>query len=530
MCLVMGCGGGKDAGDKSPSPAEEPTGDRPAAVGEDIVASPSRLKFRKLSELSSALSHTNRERRKATLSALNNVGLGDAPTLHAFLHRTRSVPTADLKAVLRSAGAAVPDRHGRFKAGAVDTNLDWLEALLKVDPERLNPGLLRALDQCVMSVALIRALAATRHHDAPVSLIRYGFRHDGAFRDECGKQIRDMGIHAVPGLLRSRALKDPQAFKMVRYAKYQMDRMDFNRADRCLKKAPPDLRAEILHAYGESRDPTAVSAVLSETDSDVDKVRQAARWAILRYVSGRRPRVKMRKLKLAGGRETERARLLYLTYRQLATHALAARLAKETHSGGTPLDEAKRSLIREHEPRYLAEKLFARFDRRRQLARRKEVQAALEMGKKGKLKGALSSFDKILASTPDHPSRDEMSPHYYTSGVRLMQAGRLREAYLHLAKAIHLSPTAKFVNDARARCLLAESLMDKEMPALHREWKLRRALELSPTLEDARLDLKRVHSQQRQRLFIAGGVGGGVVLSLLLGIVLLWRRFSSSTP
>ena len=238
----------------------------------------------------------------------------------------------------------------------------------------------------------------------------------------------------------------------------------------------------------------------------------------------------MRKLKLAGGRETEKARLLYLTYRQLATHALAARLAKETHSGGTPLDEAKRSLIREHEPRYLAEKLFARFDRRRQLARRKEVQAALEMGKKGKLKGALSSFDKILASTPDHPSRDEMSPHYYTSGVRLMQAGRLREAYLHLAKAIHLSPTAKFVNDARARCLLAESLMDKEMPALHREWKLRRALELSPTLEDARLDLKRVHSQQRQRLFIAGGMGGGVVLSLLLGIVLLWRRFSSSTP
>ena len=520
-CVLLCCG---DGDSRPSSPADE----QASAVSEDVISSPSRLRYKAWSELAKALSASRGERRQDTVRHLLGVGRGDAPMLHAFLHQTTPIPSADLKAVLRSTGAAVPDRHGRFAAKATPKEVDWLDALLKLDADRLSPGLRKALDHCVLSVALIRALAATRHHDASVSLIRFGFRHRGAFRDECGKQIRGMGTYAVPGLLRARALKDPQAFKMVRYAKYQMDRMDFNRAERCLRKAPPDLRAEILHAYGESRDPTAVAAVLKQTDAEESKVRQAARWAILRYVSGRRPRVVMRKLKLAGGRETEKARLLYLTYRQLATHALANRLAKETTHGSESIAETKRALIREHEPRYLAEKLFSRFDRRRQRARRKDVQAALALGKKGDLKRALASFNKILASTPDHPSRDEMSPHYYTSGVRLMQAGRLREAYLHLSKAIHLTPGAKFVNDARARCLLAESLMDRDMPALHREWKLGRAVELSPTLADARLALNRVHNKQRQRLFLAGGMGGGMVLSLLLGLALLWRRFSST--
>ena len=524
-CVLLCCG---DGGGTTTSSADSPATERPGTVSEDIIASPSRLHYKTLSELAKALSASRGQRRQDAVRHLMGAGRGDAPALHAFLHQTTTVPSADIKAVLRSTGVAVPDLHGRFQAKAPTKQVDWLDALLKLDADRLSPGLRRALDQCVLSVALIRALAGTRHQDAPVSIIRFGFRHHGAFRDECGRQIRSMGTYAVPGLLRARDLKDPLAFKMVRYAKYQMDRMDFNRAERCLRKAPPDLRAEILHAYGESRDPTAVAAVLEQTDADDSKVRLAARWAILRYVSGRRPRVVMRKLKLAGGRETDKARLLYLTYRQLATHALANRLAKETTRGSESIAETKRALINEHEPRYLAEKLFSRFDRRRQRARRKDVQAALEMGKKGDLKRALVSFDKILASTPDHPSREEMSPHYYTSGVRLMQAGRLREAYLHLSKAIHLTPAARFVNDARARCLLAESLMDRDMPALHREWKLGRAVELSPTLTDARLALKRVHNKQRQRIFIAGGMGGGVVLSLLLGLALLWRRFAST--
>ncbi len=520
--LVLGCGdsGKGAAGTKDPRPDTE--------VADDIVKAPTRVGYKTRPALAKALSHTRGDGRKAAIKALLSAGRGDAPSLHNFLHATTPVPPSDLKSVLRKVGAQVPDRHGRFKSGGKVEKVDWLEALLEVDTERLNPKLLAALNHSVISVALIRALAASRHHDAPVSLTRFGFRHNGAFRDECGRQIRSMGIHAVPGLVRARALKDPQAFKMVRYAKYQMDRMDFNRADRALRKASPDLRAEILHAYGETRDPLAVSAVLKETDSDVNKVRQAARWAILRYVSGRRPRVKKRKLKLAGGRETERARLLYLTYRQLATHALAGRLAKETARSGEALKEVKRSYIREHEPRYLAEKLFARFDRRRERARRKEVRTALALGKKGDLKKALVAFDKILAATPDHPSRDEMSPHYYSSGVRLMKAGRVRRAYLLLSKAVLLSPGAKFADDAKARCLLAEALMDPGMPPLHREWKLRRALDLAPGLKDASLALKGLHSRQRQKIFIAGGMGGGVVLCLLLGLTLLWRRFSST--
>ena len=474
------------------------------------------------------MGHAQGVRRKLALRKLMTAGRGDAPQLHRWLHGPTDVPAPDIKSVLRELGVAVPTRQGRFNGKAKHADRDWLDGLLGLDPKRLSPALRAALDQSLLSVALLRALAATRHQDASMSLTRFGFRHAGAFRDECGKQIRAMGIHAVPGLLRARALKDPQAFKMVRYAKYQLDRMDFNRAQRCLRKAPPRLRAEILHAYGEVRDPSAVSAVVEQTDSADDRVRHAARWAILRFVSGRPPLAVKRKLKLAGGRETQRARSLYLTYRQLATHALARRLVKELATKSKSPDELKKQLMSENEPRYLAEKLFAHFDRRRQRARHQEIASALELARKGDLKQALTAFDGILAANPQHPGRREMAPFYYQSGLSALEAGRLRKAHLLLSKAMHLDPRASFRKAARARCLLVEVYLDRNLPELQRQWKLQQALALAPDLRDARLALDRVHKKQQQRLFMAGGVGGGAALCLLLGLALVWRRFGPS--
>jgi hypothetical protein len=471
------------------------------------------------------------ERRKLARRLLSATG-EDAGQLHEWLHRATGVPAMDYKAVLRMIGASVPNRAGRFpseepsrgaKAPSA-TEVDWLEALLELDPAKLR-GLRRAHSEATLSVALMRALVKTRHPEAAISILRFGYRHASAFRDESGTQLRALGPYAVPGLLRAIAIRDPEAHKMTRYASYQLDRIDCARPDRALKQGDPELRAEILHAYGEVRTPTAVSAVLSYTDDSSEKVRRAARWAMLRYVSGRPPKAVKRKLKLPGGRETDRARALYLTYRQLAAFALVQRLAEELCGAreGREVEAQRKALAEELEPRYLAERLFKHNDERREQVQRDELARAMAASKTGSLDQAIRRFDRILAAHPFHPERAAMAPFYFRKGRELLASGKLAEAESLLTKAIHLDPEAGFVREARARRALAEALSDRRMTS-ESEWKLRAALKLQPGLEQARIALRAYERRQQHRLWLAGGVGGGVAMVLLLGVVWVRRR------
>ena len=448
----------------------------------------------------------------------------DAPTLHGWLHREVKTPVADMKNLLRAVGAAVPDSNGRFDKPGRIKDLDWLDALLRYDPAKLSPALRAALTECRLMAALIRATAATAHPDASISLVRFGYRHKGAFRDECGRQIRAMGVAAVPGLVRTRNLKDELGFKMVRYATYQMDRMNWTRPGRVLKLAGPDLQAELLHAYGEVRDTAAVNAVLEHADAREENVRRAARWATLRYVSGRPPRAMKRKLKLVGGRETERARSLYYTYQQLATHALATSLAKAlSKRRGRPVDELRKELLSGVEPRHLAESLFAELDREQAHRRTRQLRDAVALARGGELEDALARFDMILAASPFHPGRAEMAPHYHQRGKELFEKGKMRQATLYLTKAIHLAPSGDLVVKARAMRLVAEAILSPAgSPA--RETRLRQALALVPGQQRATWELDRLHSRYRSRLTMAGGVGGALALALVFGITLALRR------
>jgi len=405
--------------------------------------------------------------RKATIARLLRAGPADAPKLHEWLHRRSRWSPGDYKNILRRIGAQVPDRHGRFPDNPTgEKEVDWLEELLALDPARLSPGLRDAYPDALLTVVLMRALAATGHPDASVSLLRFAYRHNSAFKDECGRQIRAMGVRAVPGLLRARALRDPLAYKMVRYAAYQLDRIDCVRPDRALKQADPDLRAEILHAYGEVRDPGSVRAVLRYTDAVSSRVRRAARWAMLRYVSGRPPDAVKRKLKLPGGKQTTQARSIYLTYRQLATHALVDRLAQELHKDEhRPVEELQRSLRDEVEPRRLAERLFALLDSRRTQSHQAALAAALKQARDGELAQAIKEFDRQLAVDPYHPRRQELAGFYYRRGRQLLENGRPRQALALLTKSLHLAPRGDFASDARRRRVEAERALAGPGPA-----------------------------------------------------------------
>lgn len=486
----------------------------------DLAAKPSHFSRIPIQQLHKAILAGDRQ----TIDLMLDASAADAPLLHEYLHRTTEVTPADYRALLRMIGALVPDRNGRFTSDVKDPDLDWYKELSSLKPSTLSARLRLAYNESLLSVLLIRSLAATRHPDASISLLRFAYRHRGAFRDECGRYIRAMRVYAVPGLLRARALKDPLAYKMVRYAAYQLDRIDYARPDRVMKQAPTDLQVDILHAYGEVRDPAAVSTVLTHTASPSDRVRQAARWAMLRYVSGRAPKVLKRKWKLAGGRESENARALYLTYRQLARHSLVRKLTEEL-SRKTPGRSAGEinQRLKESETRYLAEQLFAILDRKRQKAVERRFLQGLEAARHEQLSRAIETFKGVLSEEPYHPRRDLMASAYYLSGKQLLEKGDHADSARMLTQAIHLCPSCPFVADAKARRSLAEARM--EQASSHQSmWNIRAALKRAPGLPQAKEALVRLRQAQNRRFSLAAGAGGGFVVMLLIGLVRLRRR------
>jgi tetratricopeptide (TPR) repeat protein len=509
------------------SPANPKASPPPSLDGSRLLLRGASKAVLDVEKLRSELGSKDPARRREAAGQFLQSAREDAPQLHDLLHRTTRVSPLEYRAVLKLIGAQLPDQKGRFKTGSADESEgpDWLEALLGVDKEKLRPFLRTAYEETLLSVVLLRALASTKHQDAAVSILRFAYRHRGAFRDECGRQIRAMGPFAVPGLLRIRALKDPEVYKMVRYAAYQLDRLDCARPDRALKQADLDLQAEILHSYGEVRDPSAVGVILSLVDSPNEKVRLASRWAILRYVSGRPPKAVKRKLKLAGGKTTDQARALYLTYRELAAHALVASLA-ELQTGkneGKVFDQARKQLADEDEPRFVAEKLFAEHDKKRVHERIQGFDEALALSRRGKLDEAIQTLDKILAADPYHPSRHEMAPLYLKKGMEVEKAGKLEEAVALYTKSIHLSPTGARSKEARIRRALVEALLDGGMKR-ESQFQLKRALAAGESLGRARALLLEVEKKQSHRVLVVLVLALGATLTALVGLTFLRRR------
>lgn len=525
--LLVGCAGGGEeetAQDpaQSPPPASSAAPASAAAAAE--VSSTGALGKLTLAELRQQAASSDPKVRRALARTLRKARADDAHRLHQWLHREVEIAPVDFKNVLLHLGAAVPDSNGRFGKPARVADLDWLEALTSLDRDAIAAGLRPAAVDALLTVALIRALANTDHPEAALSLVRFGYRHGGAFRDECGRQVRTMGVHAVPGLVRAKAIKDPQAYKMVRYAAYQLDRMNLTRPLLAVKRADPNLLVDLLHAYGEVRESAAVDVVLTFCDHDNLQVRRAARWAMLRYVSGRPPRAKKRKLKLTGGRRTERERTLYWTYRQLATRALSTALAEiKVPGGGEHREEVRRRLVDEVEPRTMAERLFAHQEKQRAQRRTLSYQKALALAKKGKLDTALGRFDEFLTDDPFMEQRAEMAAYYFRRGTQLQDQGGQAAGARLMVKALHLNPRAAFAREARARLLVAEALAS-DATLSEKRWKLQRALHLAPELKPAQQALAGFEGKRKQRVFIAGGVGGGTLLFLALGLTLVWRR------
>ncbi|MFO0577852.1 MAG: hypothetical protein U1A78_27915 [Polyangia bacterium] len=411
---------------------------------------------------------------------------------------------------------------------------DWLSGLAQLDlehdellaelPPELTPQLVSIRGEVLLRVALLRAVAGAGKagvREAIHTLFQFAFVRDGLFRDECGRSIRSMGSHAVPGLIRIYNDRTRANAKMRRYASYQLDRMDRLRPSKAISSAPDELvRADIIHAYGEVLALDAVEAVLDQVAAKSHRVRREARWAWLRYVDGPPPPpAPKRKRKLPGGKEEAEEKEDYLNYREMATLTLQHKLQELTGQAPDAALSAKQ----------MTDQLFALHDREEEQLFQQLFDSAKAHERAGRIQQAVDEFGWILANQPDHPRRAEMADVFRRHGERMAQEGEERgdwdlagRGIGWLRQALALRPDLPGANKIRARIHLLDGKQAQRRGGDGRE-DFAQALHEDPSLTEAQQALQATAPQPGQKrlgLFVLLGVG----LLVLLVAALLWRR------
>jgi tetratricopeptide (TPR) repeat protein len=377
--------------------------------------------------------------------------------------------------------------------------------------------------EAIETVAMIRALAATKRLDAVDPIFKLAFENDGVFRDECGRVIRSMDSYAVPALVRlmhTPSTREKPFAKQKRYSSYQLDRMDRQRPQKAIATAPDDrVRADIIHAYGEARALDAVEAILNQVDSPAHRVRREARWAWLRYVSGKEPPpAPKRKRKLPGGREEAEEKPDYLTYREIATLALQHQLQAINNEPPDPNATAKQ----------MTDELFEYYDKKRAAEWDAEFAAARVKEDSGNVKSAVDDYGWILAHDPNYPKRGEMARAFARYADSLKDQGEITRALGYWRQAIDLAPEGPDARAATARVVLYDALqaLDKGHADVGA---FKRAVALDPSLAEARRGLARAESMHSRRRWLHTAEAVFAASAIALGLWLLWRKLTADS-
>jgi len=385
-------------------------------------------------------------------------------------------------------------------------------------PEPTHAEMEIARAEAIETVTLMRAIAATRRLDAVDPIFNLAFQYDGVFRDECGRVIRTMDSYAIPRLIelvhQPNAGKTSMA-KQRRYAAYQLDRMDRQRPQKAIATAPDDrVRAEIIHAYGDTRALDAVEAVLGQVDSPSHRVRREARWAWLRYVTGKAPPpAPKRKRKLPGGKEEAEEKPDYLTYREIATLALQKELGAINNAPPDPTLSAKQ----------MTDELFEYYDKKRAAEWDGAFAAAKAKEDAGNLRAATDEYGWILAHDPNYARRAEMAHAFARWADSLRDQGDVPRALGMWRQAVDLAPDGPDARYAGARVALYDALA--ALHAGHADVAgFERALALDPSLAEAHAGLSKAKWMLARRRWLHVGLGVAAALGLAFALWLLWRR------
>lgn len=359
---------------------------------------------------------------------------------------------------------------------------DWLDFLLQT-PKPESP----TWRDLVELTAMIHVLADLGTTPAYREMIAYLSHFNELFRIHVGRQIRKAGAAAVPALIEGRK---HDARVVQRWSDKWLDELKRAIPAEAIDTPDPAILADVLRAYGRTRDVDALRVILSFVGADRASVRDAAREAV----------------------------------------------AAIGEPGLWQLRDAYQNQSAQKPPKdwgwdRLAREIFALHDRSRLAEIDKLLGEGLAAARAGRHADAVASFDKVLARVPLAPRRAEMAPSY-GEVARVLAASEQWPAALELArKALRLDPKGAGARALQADVAWLEAMVSRKDGVPDR-FLLERALELEPAHAGAKQALAALDEKapvveppvRRQRRFLAaGGVGAGA-LALMAGIWWLGRR------
>ncbi|HEX8789380.1 MAG TPA: hypothetical protein VF765_00410 [Polyangiaceae bacterium] len=378
------------------------------------------------------LSSGSIDERRAAAKAVTSLDEDAAPAIGRKLADLRKSGDGGSFAAIKAA---------REHAGKEGT-FDQLEALVELRPE---PGVTRAL----VTTALVRALVHAGTTPALRLLIPVASDAAGIMRPELSRQMKALGDRSLPVLIEARRDASPETRT---WAANLLETMGKRMPGDVVQTKDNQVLADVLHAYGATKDLDALPVVLSFVNSDRAQVRAAAREATLAY--GQEALWKLRE----------------------AYSVLTGEQAPE----GTPAVD-------------LAKKLFDAYDR----YRLHDVYALLDKGlgeaQAGQMPDAVHDLDEVLARQPMLDRRAEAAPVYAKWGESLEDSDR-PAALAALRRSLRLDEAGPASSHVRAEILALEG-EDLVSRGIVDTEPFEQALALDPGNARAKSNLDRIHAQ-----------------------------------
>jgi hypothetical protein len=402
--------------------------------------------------------------------------------LPAIHRRLGSIAESSDHAGMKEMLGSIRDKTHDEKKGPPPDYLEMLEAHARPDSKNFR--------DLVSVVGLSRMLRHIGTVGAARELIATYARFGEFLRVDTQLSLEKMGEHAIAALIEAERHPAP---KIAHWAERQLDALGKAIPGEAVRTNDPEVLADVLRAYGRTRDPDAARLVISFANSERTQIREAARQAVV----------------LMGEVANWQLRDTY-----------------ESVVGKKP--------SREWSWDRTARELFAEYDRSRLSVVEVAFDQGLAASKAGKLDEMAALFDQVLAQSPVFSRANEMVP-----GYAAYARAHLDDSPVLAARA--LRRVERLAGDDGAQVKSAESLLltlqAEELFARHLadQSLVRHAMELDPSNERARRLLGRmsrgeVDDGSRSRRYAAAGVIAALAFGALAFIGLRRPKTAAAAP
>lgn len=352
---------------------------------------------------------------------------------------------------------------------------DWLDFLL-AQPHAKD----RDWKDVVSLVAMTRMLTAIGTTPAVRELINLHSYFGEMLRVDLQRQIMKLRDKAVPALIEAR---QHDAKIVQRWANKQLDVLGRAIPGEAVASNDTQILADVLRAYGRTRDVDAERVILSFSNSDRIQLREASREAIAAVGEPGIWQLRDQYLSLTGNK--------------------------------APKEWAWDRLARE---------LFALYDRARLAEVYKLMDDGTAAASAGKVVEAVEAFDKVLARSPLFDRRKEMVKSYFERATQL-EDGHRDDALSMMRKALRLDPKGELAKKLEAEIAYLEGAISVDRGAPDKT-AFQKALTIDPQHAASKQALAALEDKvvERQSQMPRYAAAGGIGLAALIAMILLARR------